>query len=85
MIASTAVSGRHAGRSLAGGAPGVGALAGRAVRTVPGVAAAGYLASWIAGLSVPAPGPAFSAPGTAIVAADAGHQGAVTAAYALTE
>jgi hypothetical protein len=53
--------------------------------TVTGAVGAGYTLSWLAGLSVPAPSPRFSASGAAIVAALAGHGAATTAQFALTE
>lgn len=66
--------------------PGAGrAGAGRRVMTVTGIAGIGYALSWIAGLSRPAPSPAFTASGADIVAELAGHGTAVAAQYALTE
>jgi hypothetical protein len=53
--------------------------------TVPALAGLGYTLSWIAGLAVPAPSPAFGATGTEIVAALSGHGPVVAAQYALTE
>jgi hypothetical protein len=53
--------------------------------TVPGVVGIGYSLSWIAGLSVPAPSPKFSASGSQIITALAGHGPAVALQFALTE
>ena len=53
--------------------------------TVPALAGLGYTLSWIAGLAVPAPSPAFGATGAEIVAALSGHGPVVAAQYALTE
>jgi hypothetical protein len=53
--------------------------------TVTGAVGAGYTLSWLAGLSVPAPSPRFSASGAAIVAALAGHGAATATQFALTE
>ncbi|HEX3515052.1 MAG TPA: hypothetical protein VHT26_13715 [Trebonia sp.] len=63
------------------------ASAGRRHRllTVTGAIGIGYTVSWIAGLAIPAPSPKFSASGTQIVSAIAGHAPAVAAQYALTE
>jgi hypothetical protein len=58
---------------------------GRHLLTFTGVAGAGYSLSWIAGLSVPAPSPAFGASGSQIAGALAGHQSAVALQFALTE
>jgi hypothetical protein len=49
------------------------------------VAGIGYTLSWVAGLAVPAPSPAFGASGTAIVAALRGHGPALAAQFTLTE
>jgi len=53
--------------------------------TVPGVVGIGYSLTWIAGLSVPAPSPKFSASGSQIITALAGHGPAVALQFALTE
>ena len=52
---------------------------------VPVLAGAGYTLSWIAGLAVPAPSPAFGASGATIVAALRGHGPALAAQFTLTE
>ena len=57
----------------------------RRMLTVPGVVGIGYSLSWIAGLSVPAPSPKFSASGSQIITALAGHGPAVALQFALTE
>jgi hypothetical protein len=57
----------------------------RGLMTATGVVGIGYTLSWIAGLLLPAPSPAFSASGAGIVTALAGHGLAVAAQYALTE
>jgi len=77
-----AVTGRsEAGRSEAGRRGG-----GRG-RWLTGLGAVGvgYSLSWIAGLSVSAPSPAFGASGRQIVAAFAGHGAALATQFALTE
>ena len=53
--------------------------------TVSGAIGIGYTVSWIAGLTVPAPSPKFSASGAQIASAIAGHAPALAAQYALTE
>ena len=53
--------------------------------TVTGAVGIGYTLSWIAGLTVPAPSPKFSASGAQIVSAVAGHAPALAVQYALTE
>jgi hypothetical protein len=53
--------------------------------TVTGAVGIGYTLSWIAGLTVPAPSPQFSAPGAQVVSAVAGHAPALAVQYALTE
>jgi hypothetical protein len=53
--------------------------------TVTGAIGIGYTLSWIAGLTVPAPGPKFDASGTQIVSAIAGHAPALALQYTLTE
>ena len=53
--------------------------------TVTGAIGIGYTLSWIAGLTVPAPGPKFCASGGQIVSAVAGHAPAVAVQFALTE
>ena len=53
--------------------------------TIPGLVGLGYSLSWIAGLAVPAPSPAFGAPGAEVVAALAGHGPAIVTQFALTE
>jgi hypothetical protein len=53
--------------------------------TVTGAVGIGYTLSWVAGLTVPAPSPKFSASGAQIVSAVAGHAPALAAQYALTE
>src|ERR1700730_12285733 len=53
--------------------------------TLPGAIGIGYKLSWIAGLTVPAPSPKFSASGTQIVSAVAGHAPALPLPDALTE
>src|ERR1700733_8617001 len=53
--------------------------------TVTGAVGIGYTLSWIAGLTVPAPSPKFSASGAQIVSAVAGHAPALALQYALTE
>ena len=53
--------------------------------TVTAVAGIAFTLSWIAGLSIAAPGPKLTASGAEIVAALAGHGTAVAAQYALTE
>jgi hypothetical protein len=57
----------------------------RRLLTLPGLVGIGYSLSWIAGLSVPAPSPKFSASGSQIVAALAGHGPALALQFALTE
>ena len=57
----------------------------RRLLTVTGVAGIGYLLSWIAGLSVPAPSPKLTSSAAKIVAALAGHATAVATQFALTE
>jgi len=52
---------------------------------VPAAAGVAFTASWIAGLAIPAPSPRLTAPGTTVVAALAGHGGAVAANFVLTE
>jgi hypothetical protein len=53
--------------------------------TVAGVTGVGYALSWVAGLSIPAPSPEFSASGPAILNALSGHGFAVVTQFALTE
>jgi hypothetical protein len=53
--------------------------------TVTGAVGIGYTLSWIAGLTVPAPSPKFSASGAQIVSAVAGHAPALAVQYTLTE
>ena len=53
--------------------------------TVTGAVGIGYTLSWIAGLTVPAPSPKFSASGAQVVSAVAGHAPALAVQYALTE
>lgn len=53
--------------------------------TVTGAVGIGYTLSWAAGLSVPAPSPAFGASGQQIVSALAGHGTALAVQFALTE
>ncbi|HEY3881350.1 MAG TPA: hypothetical protein VGM12_22380, partial [Trebonia sp.] len=53
--------------------------------TVTGAVGIGYTLSWIAGLTVPAPSPKFSASSAQIVSAVAGHAPALAVQYALTE
>jgi hypothetical protein len=57
----------------------------RRLLTLSGAVGIGYSLSWIAGLSVKAPSPAFGAPGRDIVTAFAGHQVALATQLALTE
>jgi hypothetical protein len=57
----------------------------RRLLTVPAVTGIGYTLSWIAGLSIAAPSPGLTASGPQIVAAVAGHGGAVAAQFTLTE
>ena len=57
----------------------------RHLLTFPGIVGVGYALSWIAGLSVPAPSPRFSASGSEIVTALAGHGTSVALQFALTE
>src|SRR5690349_14034769 len=57
----------------------------RRLLTVSGAAGAAYVLSWIAGLSVPAPSPKFTASGAEIAAAVSGHQAAMAVQFALTE
>jgi hypothetical protein len=57
----------------------------RRLLTVTGVIGIGYSLSWIAGLSVPAPSPKFSASGAQIVSAIAGHAPMLAVQFALTE
>ena len=57
----------------------------RRLLAVPALAGAGYTLSWIAGLAVPAPSPAFGASGASIVAALHGHGPALAAQFTLTE
>jgi hypothetical protein len=65
--------------------PAASSARGRRLLTLTGVAGAGYSLSWIAGLGVRAPSPAFGASGVQIVRALAGHQSAVALQFALTE
>jgi len=80
-----------AGRTGAGrtgaGRDGTGRRSGRHGRWLTGLGAVGvgYSLSWIAGLSVSAPSPAFGASGRQIVAAFAGHGAALATQFALTE
>ena len=53
--------------------------------TVTGAVGIGYTLSWIAGLTVPAPSPKFSASGAQIISAVAGHAPALALQYTLTE
>lgn len=53
--------------------------------TTTGVIGTGYVLSWIAGLSLPAPSPAVNASGAAIVSAYSGHEAAGVVNFALTE
>jgi hypothetical protein len=53
--------------------------------TVTGIIGIGYTLSWIAGLSIPAPSPSFTATNSQIAAALAGHGPAVALQFALTE
>jgi hypothetical protein len=78
-----AASGPHADRLGAGGM-GTGA-SGRRLLTLAGLTGIGYSLSWVAGLSIPAPSPKFTASGSAIVTALAGHGPAVITQFALTE
>jgi hypothetical protein len=75
-----------AGRTGAGG-DGAGRGSGPRGRWLTGLGAVGigYSLSWIAGLSVSAPSPAFGASGRQIVAAFAGHGAALATQFALTE
>jgi hypothetical protein len=57
----------------------------RRLLTVTGAVGIGYSLSWIAGLTVPAPSPKFSASGAQIVSAVAGHAPALAVQFALTE
>ena len=57
----------------------------RGLLTVTGMTGIAYALSWIAGLSIPAPSPPFSASGAEITAALAGHGAAVAAQFTLTE
>jgi hypothetical protein len=50
-----------------------------------GAVGVGYSLSWVAGLSVSAPSPAFGASGRQIAAAFAGHGAALATQFALTE
>src|ERR1700677_4471787 len=63
------------------------ALAGRrhSTLTVTGIVGIGYTLSWIAGLSIPAPSPSFTATDPQLAAALAGHGPAVALQFALTE
>jgi hypothetical protein len=56
-----------------------------AALTATGLVGIGYTLSWIAGLSVPAPSPSFTATDPQIAAALAGHGPAVALSFALTE
>jgi hypothetical protein len=53
--------------------------------TVTGIVGIGYTLSWIAGLSIPAPSPSFTATNSQVAAALAGHGPAVALQFALTE
>ena len=53
--------------------------------TVTGIIGIGYTLSWIAGLSIPAPSPSFTATNSQIATALAGHGPAVALQFALTE
>jgi hypothetical protein len=53
--------------------------------TATGAVGIGYTLSWVAGLTVPAPSPKFSASGAQILSAVAGHAPALAVQYALTE
>jgi hypothetical protein len=53
--------------------------------TMTGAIGTGYVLSWIAGLSLPAPSPALNATGAAIVSAYSGHAAAGAVNFALTE
>ena len=53
--------------------------------SLSGAVGVGYALSWVAGLSVPAPNPAFHASGQQIIAAYAGHGAAAALQFALTE
>jgi hypothetical protein len=56
-----------------------------AALTATGLVGIGYTLSWIAGLSVPAPSPSFTATDPQVAAALAGHGPAVALSFALTE
>jgi hypothetical protein len=53
--------------------------------TISGAIGIGYTLSWIAGLSIPAPNPSFTATNPQITTALAGHGAAVALQFALTE
>jgi len=57
----------------------------RRLLTGTGIIGIGYTLSWIAGLSIAAPSPRFTASGAEITTALAGHGTAVAAQFALTE
>jgi hypothetical protein len=57
----------------------------RAPLSVPVLAGAGYVAAWIASLSVGAPNPSVNASGSQVVADFAGHGGAAIAMFVLAE
>ncbi|WP_344275813.1 hypothetical protein [Actinomadura napierensis] len=57
----------------------------RGLLSVPAVAGIGYALSWAAGLSVPVPAAGFGASGSEIVRDYAGHGGALTVQFLLTE
>jgi hypothetical protein len=79
--------GKSAGTGDETGHNGAGRGSGRHGRWLTGLGAVGvgYSLSWIAGLSVSAPSPAFGASGRQIVAAFAGHGAALATQFALTE
>ena len=81
------LQGRSVGIRDGTGCDGTGRRSGRHGRWLTGLGAVGvgYSLSWIAGLSVSAPSPAFGASGRQIVAAFAGHGAALATQFALTE
>jgi hypothetical protein len=80
-------AGQIAAGQIAAGRDGAGGTGGRRGRWLTGLGAVGvgYSLSWIAGLSVSAPSPAFGASGRQIVTAFAGHGAALATQFALTE
>jgi hypothetical protein len=87
IAAGQIAAGQIAAGQPGAGSNGTGGRGGRRGRWLTGLGAVGvgYSLSWIAGLSVSAPSPAFGASGRQIVTAFAGHGAALATQFALTE